>query len=129
MDSLFIKREKYTPHVLFDVNTRVFSIEGESYSDDSDSFYRPVIKWLKGYLTTNKKSITINFKLKYFNTRSSRAFFEILELFEEHVIQRNVKVVVNWYTNTKDVDIIEDGENYKDNFDHLSFNILSQQLV
>ncbi|WP_299453152.1 DUF1987 domain-containing protein [uncultured Microscilla sp.] len=129
MESLLIKREKYTPYVSFDVNTRVFNIEGESYSDDSDTFYQPIIKWLKSYLATNKKSVTLNFKLKYFNTRSSRAFFEILELLEEHVIHKNTKVIVNWYTNAKDVDIIEDGENYKDSFDHLSFNILSQHLV
>lgn len=127
MKTLFIERDQYTPLISFDVNTRLFKIEGESFSDDSDAFYKPIIKWLQGYLKTTRKPITLNFRLTYFNTRSSRAFSEILELLEEYVINKKVKVQVNWYANAKDVDIIEDGENLKDSFDYLLFNILAQQ--
>lgn len=129
MTSLFIEGGKYTPLISFNTGSNIFEITGESYSENSDSFYQPVIEWLNKFLETNQNPITLNFRLLYFNTSSSRSFFEILEILEEHFMKQKIQVKINWYAKPNDLDMIEDGENYQEHFNHLSFNVTYQQFA
>lgn len=126
MESLTIEGEKYTPSILFDTQTNIFEIRGESYSEYSEGFYQPIVEWLHYFLEANQKPIILNFHLIYFNTSSSRSLFEILEILEEYHRRTQVSVNINWYAKFNDLDMIEDGENYKENFETLSFNVVRQ---
>lgn len=129
MSNLIIEKTKYTPLVSFDTKTNIFEISGESYSEDSIDFYQPVLEWLQNYLTTNQQPITFNFFFIYFNTSSSRSIFEILEVLEDYYLQTKVPVQVNWNVKTNDHDMMEDGENFQENFDKLPFKFAFKHLV
>ena len=123
MDNLLIAKEKYTPKVFFDTTNNIFEISGESYSEDAFVFYGTILNWLNDYLRQNDRNITVNFRLTYYNTSTSQAVFQLLEMFEKYTLKRKIEVQVNWYANSQDSDMIEDGQYYRDNFEILFFNI------
>lgn len=120
---MIIEQEKYTPYISFNIDSNIFDITGESYSEDAFVFYQTLLKWLKNYLKVNKRPITLNFKLLYFNTSSSQAIFHILEMLEDYADSEDVEVFVNWYSKPNDSSMQEDGLYYQDNFDALSFTM------
>lgn len=128
MKSLTIQEDKYTPYISFDVESNQFEISGESYSEYSLQFFEPVLDWLSKYLNQNKQPVTFSFRMTYFNTSTSRRFFEILKTLEDFYHQKGGYAVINWYANSNDIDMIEAGEDYQEDFDSLPFNILVQQV-
>lgn len=128
MKSLIIPEDNYTPYICFDIDTHVFEVAGESYSEYTLDFFEPVLRWLSNYLEQNKEPLAFNFRMNYFNTSTSRRFFEILKILEDFYHKQNGYVQVNWYAKSNDLDMIEAGEDYQEDFNTLPFNILVQQV-
>ncbi|RPH32690.1 MAG: DUF1987 domain-containing protein [Bacteroidales bacterium] len=107
MESLYINSYPdlvFFPIVDFKYQTGVCEISGESYMEDTYSFYEPVIIWLREYMQ-EKKPIIFNVKLTYFNTSSSRFILEMLDLFKKYLNEGN-QVIVNWYYKKDDPDML-----------------------
>ncbi|WP_299461262.1 DUF1987 domain-containing protein [uncultured Microscilla sp.] len=128
MKSLIIPEGNYTPYICFDTDTNVFEVAGESYSEYTLEFFEPILSWLSDYLAQNSQSLTFNFRMNYFNTSTSRRFFEILKMLEDFYHQQNSELVVHWYAKSNDLDMIEAGEDYKDDFVTLPFHISVQKI-
>lgn len=128
MKSLIIPEGNYTPYISFDADTQVFEIAGESYSEYTLDFFEPVLRWLSTYLEQNREPVTFNFRMNYFNTSTSRRFFEILKILEDFYYKQNGFVQVNWFAKSNDLDMIESGEDYQEDFITLPFNILVQKV-
>ena len=124
INDFFIKADKATPKIHFSAKENTLNIEGECYQEHVKEFFYPVFKWLKRYLLEPNKNIAINFKLYYFNTSSSRRFFEILIILENYQKSSKGNVVVNWHYEEDDIDILEIGEEYNEEID-LAFNFIS----
>lgn len=114
MENFHIKADKFIPEIFFDADTGVFNISGESYHEYTQEFYQPVFDWLNEYLKTPGRNITLNFKMTYYNTSSSRRFLELLDILEEYERERQGLVEVNWHYKEKDVDMLESGEEYQE---------------
>ncbi|KXX69949.1 DUF1987 domain-containing protein [Flammeovirga sp. SJP92] len=123
MENFHIDGSTYIPRIDFNAETGVLEIEGESYHEYTTEFFGPIFSWLEDYLEESGKEITMNFKMSYFNTSSSRRFLEILTLLEEYQNNKEGQVVVNWYYEENDVDMLESGEEYADDVE-LTFNLL-----
>lgn len=123
MKNLFIAEKYYTPQVSFDVESSLFEITGESFSEYSMEFYEPVLSWLDAYTKKYHQTIMFNFRVSYFNTSSSRRFYEILKVLNDY--HKSVKgyVMINWYCSSDDMDMIEAGEDFQEDFD-LPFEIV-----
>jgi len=108
MQKLIIPPTKATFGINFDPARNVFEISGNSFPPNAMEFYEPVIGWVKDFLSQDvKDSITIDFKVNYYNTSSSKYIFKILELFHEHnQVTRNVKI--NWYSYDREDELYED---------------------
>lgn len=129
MDSFITQRRKDTPLILLDTTTNTFLIEGESYIEHPNEFYRPMLDWVKDYLEVNQYPLTVNFRLDYFNTPSSLAFFDLLVLIESFYLQKKVPVTINWFVERGDVEMTEDGETYKADFPRLPFQVVLKKLA
>ena len=127
MNSLIIPEKNYTPYISFDTESNVFEISGESYSEYTLDFFEPVLHWLSAYLNENKRAITLNIRMTYFNTSTSRRFFEIFKNLEDFYHQKGGYATINWYANSNDIEMIEAGEDYQEDFSSIPFNILVQQ--
>lgn len=88
------------------------TIEGESYMEEAYKFYMPILDWIKDYTQSKQKPLTINFKLTYFNTSSSRLILDLLDLLA-HAIKSGCKVSVNWYYDTEDPDMKDEIEDFE----------------
>jgi hypothetical protein len=115
MKSLLINSETdapYYPAVDFDSETGICEITGESYMEEAYKFYLPIINWIKEFILNEKRPLTINFKLIYFNTSSSRLIVDILETLRKLREDGN-KIQVNWFYDPEDPDVKDEVEDFE----------------
>ncbi|MDD4384132.1 MAG: DUF1987 domain-containing protein [Bacteroidales bacterium] len=131
MEPLFIEPTEFTPKVFFDPENSLFEISGFSRPENVIGFYKPILKWLEEYndmvLSQNinfKKSIlTLNLKMTYFNSASSKFLLDVMLEFMKFMSKGN-KIEVNWYYEEGDDEILESGEEIADMLGY-NFNFIS----
>ena len=110
MDNLLIKSKKeefYSyPRIDFNSETGLCLISGVSFMEAADVFYKPVFVWLDKYLQSNK-SIFLIFKVRYYNTSTSKIYFDLFSLLKKHE-NSGVKVQVEWHLEELDDDLCDD---------------------
>lgn len=114
MDPLNFVGTEDTPTVMIDVSKELFHISGRSLPEDVTAFYKPVIEWLDLFSETPLKNLTLDVKLEYFNTASSKIILDILMKLEEIHQAGSSAIKVNWHYEKRDDDMLEAGEEYKD---------------
>ncbi len=125
MEDLIIEGEKGTylsPDVYFSAERGVCEIKGESYQEETFEFYNKLTSWLGEYIEKVKKPITFDFKLTYFNTSSSRAILDMLNLLKQYQ-EEGGEVTINWYYLTSDENMIEEAEDFQSD-SALKFNLI-----
>ncbi|NJO02775.1 MAG: DUF1987 domain-containing protein [Bacteroidia bacterium] len=123
MENLYIEGSDYIPEVDFNAETGVLNISGESYHEYTLEFFEPIFDWLKRFTSDEGRKITLNFRMSYFNTSSSRRFLEIMNLLEDYHFNKSGEVEVNWYYEKTDLDMLESGEEYAEDV-KLEFNLI-----
>lgn len=114
MENLKIEGTKTKPFVDCNAETGKLLIGGESYPENAIEFYKKIQDWIQEYLSQNKdKEVEFNFKMVYFNTSSSKAILDILDILERHH-QKGGKIKVIWQYEEDDEDIQESGEEFAD---------------
>ncbi len=126
MESLFIAEKYYTPQISFDIDRKLFEITGESFSEYSMEFYEPILQWLEAYTKSVCANIVFNFKISYFNTSSSRRLYEVFKILDNYHKAAKGQVKVYWYCSPEDMDMIEAGEDFQEDF-NLPFEIVLQK--
>ncbi|MBC8041901.1 MAG: DUF1987 domain-containing protein [Rhizobacter sp.] len=122
MTNLNIAPTKTTPQIEFNAATGDLEISGQSYPESAVDFYQPVMTWLAEFLK-GETSLTLGFKLSYFNTSSSKCILNILRLLEKANAEGK-KVEVNWHHNEADEQMQETGEEFAENM-KLTFNVVA----
>jgi len=100
-----------TPNVTLDIENNIFEISGRSMPEDVASFYQPILNWIDNELKAYNGKIIFVFKMNYFNTASSKLLLDILIRLEE-MIADGKNVIVHWYYDEDDEDMMEAGEEY-----------------
>jgi hypothetical protein len=112
MESISIEGTSKTPTVKLNPDTGVIEIKGRSIPENSIEFYRPLVDWLDEYAKKPQKKTTVNVQLEYFNTSSSKCILDIFKKLETLKKARN-EVIINWYYEEDDEDMLEAGEDYE----------------
>ncbi len=85
-------------------------------------FYQKIIDHLDEFSESEGDEFTANFSFEYFNTSSSKCLFDVFKKLSK--INDNGKdLIINWYYEEDDEDMMEAGEDYADLLD-LEFNFL-----
>ena len=106
-----VKGDDELPEVLLDRENGIFKFAGKSLPEDVVEFYTPVIQWIRDYANNPNDNTTVEFRMEYFNTASSKRILDILEEFNE--IKENGKsVLVKWFFRENDEDMEEAGESF-----------------
>jgi len=111
MDNLLIESTKKTPEIAFTTDGR-FRISGRSIPEDASKFYDDIFEWVHFYLQNPAESTTVDIELEYFNSGSSKALLHILRTLAE-IMEKGLKLTINWYYEEGDDDIMERGEYYE----------------
>ena len=122
MEKISIDGSQKLTTINFDQDKGLIEIRGKSIPENPKDFYQPLIDWVEEYSGNPSKITTVNIKLEYFNTSSSKW---ILNIFKRIVpIYKDGKdVVINWYYDENDEDIYESGEDYQ-SIVKIPFNII-----
>lgn len=116
MRSFFIEATEgnfATPKVSFNLDTKEFVIEGESFIENTDAFYAPIIGWLEEFTDTAEEKIIFKFKFQYYNSSSAKSILRILKLLKKHKISFP-DTHIYWYYPEGNEDLMQEGEDFKD---------------
>ena len=111
MEALEIQGTTDTPEIILDKEKSIFSFSGKSMPEDVEEFYRPVIQWIENYAASPNTFTKVIFKMKYFNTASSKMLLDVMEHFADANENGN-SVEMEWHYPEIDEDMLEAGEGY-----------------
>jgi len=108
MDILKIDKRIDSPMVLADGQSGYFEVNGKSLPEDAVEFYKPLENYVQEYVKSPQQKTTINLKLEYLNTSSSKKLLDIIGYFEA-LPSQGYEVELNWYHRDEDQDMIDEG--------------------
>jgi hypothetical protein len=109
MNMIDIKAGKSTPRILLDSVKKQYIIEGQSYPENSSTFYEPVISWIKEHISQEKDKFILQLKLLYINTSSTKAMFYLFDILEDAFIS-GIDIHINWMYDQENEMAKETGE-------------------
>ena len=112
-----------TPSVLFDHQSCVLELKGESYPENAQEFYQPILESLNRFVKADRGPLVVSVNLPYFNSSSSKCLLDIFDILEEYAVHRK-GIQVNWYYQEGDEDLRESGEDFAEDL-ALTFNLIS----
>ncbi len=112
MDKLIIEGSPKTPTIEFDPSSGVLLLKGRSIPENSIEFFEPLNDWVDKYSSSPTQKTTVEVRLEYFNTSSSKCILDFFKKLEK-VNGSVTEVHVNWYFETDDEDMEEAGEDYR----------------
>jgi len=112
METIIREETLKTPFVKFDGDKGLVEIRGRSIPENSIEFYKPLIDWLDKYSDQLNGKTSVNIKLEYFNTSSSKCILDIFRKLEL-IHKKGNEVEINWYYEEDDEDMFEAGEDYQ----------------
>jgi len=113
MNKLEIKGTPKTPSIVLDPTTGKLEIKGRSIPENAIDFFKTIVDWLDEYSQENVEHTEANIQLEYFNTSSSKCILDIFKKLESINKQEGKSVVINWYYEQDDEDMLEAGEDYQ----------------
>ncbi|WP_026999980.1 DUF1987 domain-containing protein [Eisenibacter elegans] len=129
MENLYLEGTKgvfFTPTVAFDATHWICEISGESYIEDTEAFYEPLYQWITQMMEAGPKRVLFNFRLTYFNTSTSKAILQILQLLKGFR-ENGGNIEINWYYPEDNYDLLVEGEDFVDDLE-LNINLIPYQL-
>jgi hypothetical protein len=125
LETLFVEKTKYTPEISLNSETKCFHFIGKSYPENTFVFYAPTIEWLEQYFNLEVQGATIvNFEIIYFNSSSSKLFFDLFDLLEAASDKHSIEI--NWLYDKENETALEAGEDFQEDFETLNFNLVEK---
>lgn len=120
MENLKIEATKYTPEIDFSSDENNLKIIGKCTPENTFEFFEPVKVWLNSYFEEPKVCV-VTFNVPYFNSSSSRALFDIFDIFSD---AGDSDITINWEYNENNENGEESGEEFKEDFEDLNINLV-----
>jgi len=126
MENLNIEATQYTPDIAFDVAGKL-SMKGKSYPENTFEFYAPVMDWAKKYFASDSspKALTLDIEITYFNSSSSKLFFDFFDLLDEN--KSDFEITVNWIYDEENESALEAGQDFIEDFEDLNIKLVSKE--
>ncbi len=120
MEKVIIDGTKTTPRITLDPSG-VLNIRGRFIHENPIDLFDPVIKWLKKYKQDPRPVTVVNVDLEYFSCTASRHILKVLETILP--LKEDNRLIINWYYEDGDEDILERGQYYESIF-NIEFNFI-----
>jgi len=83
------------------------------------------MKWIEEYLKCcAKDEITVNMEIVYFNSSSSKLFFDLFDLLDE--VKDKYKITINWIYDEENESAEEAGEDFIEDFEDLDIKLVKK---
>jgi hypothetical protein len=121
MQETRIPPTKNSPEIIMNPEGSI-KIRGRSIHENVNVFYLPVSEWITEYIENPADITSVEMKLEYFNSASAKVFIQLLQKLT-YVHLKHKKLVLNWYYEDGDEDILERGEYFASILD-IPFNFI-----
>jgi hypothetical protein len=112
MENLLIKATNRTPEVDFNMNGNI-RMKGRSIPEDAGLFYNQLYSWIFRYSMDPKPETIVNLELEYMNSGSAKSVLQILRELSNFSHNEGHHLVINWYYEIGDEDMLEKGEYFQ----------------
>ena len=123
MTLLTVTPTKSSPLINFNPETSVLEIRGESYPENCNEFYAPVMSWLEEYVRREVARIELNMEVIYFNSSSSKTFMDIFDVLDD-AARDGKNIVINWHYHEDNEIAQECGEEFMEDVESVKFNLV-----
>ena len=124
MENLNISETKYTPVITLETSGTI-TMTGKSYPENTFEFYEPMMNWVREYFETSAADLTtVNLEITYFNSSSSKLFFDFFDLLEENNDDNKIKI--NWIYDDENESAEEAGEDFIEDFEDLDIELVTK---
>jgi hypothetical protein len=125
MNNFKLAATQYTPEILLEAYG-VIDIKGKSYPENTFEFYLPIMNWLKEYFIekNSPKHLTVNIEITYFNSSSSKLFFDLFDILDEH--KEDFDITINWIYDKENDSAKEAGEDFIEDFTNMKINLVAK---
>ena len=125
MENLILEETKYTPKIVLDAQKGIVELSGKSYPENTFEFYKPMMDWLENYFDGNAKDKTVvNMEIIYFNSSSSKLFFDLFDLLDE--AKSDNQLEINWIYDKENESALEAGEDFIEDFEDLGIKLIAK---
>lgn len=122
LENLIVQETQYTPYIDLNKDTNKIVIRGKSYPENTFEFYEPMLTWMKEFIKHDEnKKLDVTMEIIYFNSSSSKIFFDLFDILFE--ASKKMEVNIIWLCDEENECAIEAGEDFKEDFEELNFNI------
>lgn len=122
--NVILERTKVTPAVTMLIDDGIIEIDGESFPENPVEFFNPIYEWIDTFMNEEKRYLTVNFKMTYFNTSSSKCLMDIVDRCQSYHNRSGGNVEINWYYHEDDSDMQESGAELAEDAD-LNFKLIA----
>ncbi|MCF6365324.1 MAG: DUF1987 domain-containing protein [Bacteroidales bacterium] len=112
---MYIKETKSTPFVQLSIEDCIFQIKGLSFSDETDSFYQPIMNWIETELPKLNCELNCEFNFSVFNSVTYKYVLNMMAKFM-HFNKEGKNIKVTWYFDKDDEDNKESAEDITELF-------------
>jgi len=112
-----------TPYVLIDEENGYMKIEGNCYLEDIVDFFQDINEWVEKYLESGPVNLTFDCAMKYINSSATKMIYNLTRKMDK-AAGKDATIIVNWIVNKNDTMIIECGEDFEEEMEHLTFNMV-----
>ena len=113
MNDLIITPSKQKPDLQFCAEKGELLIAGQSLPENATLLYSSVLAWIEEYAKNPAPKTTKKKKMKYYNTASSKMFFNMIKRLNT-LFTTGADVEIHWYYQQDDEDMLDQGEYFRD---------------
>lgn len=117
-----IEQTRVTPFVEYNDSERTLRISGRSSPENPIMFYQRLMDFVDEFASSTEPVLIVNVSMEYFNTSSTKCLFNLFKKMNEVQGEFGKVVVINWYYEDWDDDMLEIGEDFSYGLD-MEFNL------
>jgi hypothetical protein len=120
MDPIKLEPTKRTPGIDFNFTANTFAISGESYPEDVNKFFGPLIGTLEDHLKSlSGAEVTVKFDLVYFNSTTAKILMGLFETLDGAAADNTVTIA--WGYAADDSNMEELGQEFAEDLENAKF--------
>jgi len=124
MENIYVKGKERSPCVDFRFDENYFALSGESYPEDTATFFGPIINNFADYCSKAHEQITFDVTLAYFNTSSAKVLMNLFQILE-NCGKLGASVLINWAYQKDDEVMLEFGEDFSKDLNYVQFCLIA----
>ncbi|MBF0310722.1 MAG: DUF1987 domain-containing protein [Magnetococcales bacterium] len=127
MEAIHLEATKRTPGIAFDFDANRFAISGESYPEDVNKFFAPLVQNLEQHMERLEgATVSFRFDLIYFNSTTAKILMGLFETLDRCAAAGN-QVNITWAYAADDSNMQELGEEFSEDLEHARFDMMKKE--